>query len=169
MGIMTGTILKERVEDTRPNRKRLSSNKENNGSHEFLNLALQQTPKHKKKTSLSKLSLKDNKVFFPTHKKKTSFDAKTTESDTKNNEKQKPFPNLMNSDQFSLVDLECTEKLSGSKQIEKKKKGVDATKYKTEMCKNWIDLGYCNYGKKCRFAHGEDELSKKKVIYFTLI
>ncbi|KAI9310530.1 hypothetical protein BX666DRAFT_2006811 [Dichotomocladium elegans] len=30
--------------------------------------------------------------------------------------------------------------------------------YKTEMCRNWAEMGYCRYGKKCRFAHGEQEL-----------
>lgn len=32
-------------------------------------------------------------------------------------------------------------------------------KYKTELCKNWIEVGVCRYGKKCRFAHGYEELS----------
>ncbi|KAI8881440.1 hypothetical protein K501DRAFT_144127, partial [Backusella circina FSU 941] len=30
--------------------------------------------------------------------------------------------------------------------------------YKTEACRNWTELGSCRYGKKCRYAHGEDEL-----------
>lgn len=36
---------------------------------------------------------------------------------------------------------------------------------KTELCKNWKKNGVCNYekhtGKKCAFAHGESDLSKK--------
>lgn len=35
---------------------------------------------------------------------------------------------------------------------------TDETKFKTEMCKNWSETGRCNYGNKCRFAHGKDEL-----------
>lgn len=31
-------------------------------------------------------------------------------------------------------------------------------KYKTEMCKTWIETGFCPYGNKCRFAHGKSEL-----------
>ena len=31
-------------------------------------------------------------------------------------------------------------------------------KYKTELCKNWLETGICRYGKKCRFAHGHDEI-----------
>ena len=38
---------------------------------------------------------------------------------------------------------------------------VDKTKYKTEMCKNWIEIGLCRYGTKCQFAHGEHELMGK--------
>jgi len=38
---------------------------------------------------------------------------------------------------------------------------VDKTKYKTEMCKNWIEVGFCRYGGKCQFAHGDHELMGK--------
>lgn len=31
-------------------------------------------------------------------------------------------------------------------------------KHKTELCKTFSELGYCNYGDKCRFAHGRHEL-----------
>ncbi len=36
-------------------------------------------------------------------------------------------------------------------------------KYKTEMCKSWVDKNFCVYGNKCRFAHGKDELFVKEV------
>lgn len=45
--------------------------------------------------------------------------------------------------------------------IVKKKTVTDDNKYKTELCKNWIELGTCNYGKKCKFAHGKHELIEK--------
>jgi hypothetical protein len=38
---------------------------------------------------------------------------------------------------------------------------TDRTKFKTEMCKNWIEAGVCRYGIKCQFAHGGDELTQK--------
>ena len=28
------------------------------------------------------------------------------------------------------------------------------------MCKNWIESGHCRYDEKCRFAHGQHELTK---------
>lgn len=37
----------------------------------------------------------------------------------------------------------------------------EEAKYKTEMCKNWIETGKCNYGEKCKFAHGKNELVQK--------
>lgn len=32
-------------------------------------------------------------------------------------------------------------------------------KYKTELCKNWIETGKCSYSVRCMFAHGYHELS----------
>ena len=34
--------------------------------------------------------------------------------------------------------------------------------YKTVMCRNW-QKGACRFGKKCRYAHGEEELRKRKI------
>lgn len=33
-------------------------------------------------------------------------------------------------------------------------------KFKTEMCKNWVEKGKCSYSIRCKFAHGEHELVK---------
>lgn len=35
------------------------------------------------------------------------------------------------------------------------------TKFKTEMCKNWMDTGFCEFQSACSFAHGNHELQKK--------
>ena len=42
-----------------------------------------------------------------------------------------------------------------------KRAKTDRTKYKTEMCKNWVDRGWCRYNDKCQFAHGQAELVEK--------
>jgi hypothetical protein len=34
------------------------------------------------------------------------------------------------------------------------------TRYKTELCKKWIQYGSCPYRQKCRFAHGKEEIKK---------
>lgn len=36
--------------------------------------------------------------------------------------------------------------------------GVNYSNFKTQMCKNWIRDGACNYDDKCSYAHGEHEL-----------
>ena len=33
--------------------------------------------------------------------------------------------------------------------------------YKTELCKNWVDFGYCEFGQECAYAHGYDELNQR--------
>jgi len=43
----------------------------------------------------------------------------------------------------------------------KKKVLTDETKYKTEVCRNWSETGQCPYGKKCKFAHGKQDLNEK--------
>jgi hypothetical protein len=35
--------------------------------------------------------------------------------------------------------------------------------FKTELCRNW-SLGLCQWGNKCSFAHGYEELRERKVI-----
>ena len=37
-------------------------------------------------------------------------------------------------------------------------------KYKTELCKSFMETNFCVYGNKCRFAHGFKELVKKNQI-----
>ena len=50
-----------------------------------------------------------------------------------------------------------TELNRGTKSAEKK-----VGKYKSELCKNWIEVGFCRYRKQCKFAHGQNELSVNK-------
>lgn len=32
--------------------------------------------------------------------------------------------------------------------------------YKTELCRNWIESAKCRFDTKCRFAHGQEELTE---------
>ncbi|TGZ76507.1 hypothetical protein EX30DRAFT_297921, partial [Ascodesmis nigricans] len=34
--------------------------------------------------------------------------------------------------------------------------------YKTELCKNHLEWGFCKYGKACQFAHGREEVRPVK-------
>ncbi|CAG9317624.1 unnamed protein product [Blepharisma stoltei] len=48
-----------------------------------------------------------------------------------------------------------------SKRLSKKPKEQDfQIKYKTEICKNWVN-GHCQFGESCAFAHGREELREK--------
>lgn len=40
-----------------------------------------------------------------------------------------------------------------------KKSFVERSMYKRDMCKNWTEAGFCRYGNKCQYAHGQEELS----------
>ena len=35
-------------------------------------------------------------------------------------------------------------------------------KYKTDLCKNWLERGYCHYGTKCKYAHGKEDLQARE-------
>ncbi len=37
-------------------------------------------------------------------------------------------------------------------------KPTSTARYKTELCRPFQDYGFCRYGDKCQFAHGEDDL-----------
>ena len=45
-----------------------------------------------------------------------------------------------------------------------KKNEKNDPKYKTELCKSFMETNFCVYGNKCRFAHGYKELVSKKQI-----
>ena len=36
-------------------------------------------------------------------------------------------------------------------------------KWKTELCKNWIETAKCRYEDFCRYAHGQHELTRSAV------
>lgn len=46
---------------------------------------------------------------------------------------------------------------------EPEKPAENDEKYKTELCKNWVQYGKCSYGNKCRFAHGSNDLINKQI------
>ena len=43
-------------------------------------------------------------------------------------------------------------------------KKTDRTKYKTELCKTYMERTLCVFGKNCRFAHGYDELREQVIL-----
>lgn len=37
-------------------------------------------------------------------------------------------------------------------------------RWRTTMCRHWNQDGYCSYGNRCHFAHGEHELRVRRWI-----
>ena len=37
--------------------------------------------------------------------------------------------------------------------------------YKTELCRNWMQEGECEFDKECAYAHGQKELVQKQPSY----
>lgn len=76
----------------------------------------------------------------------------------------------------NLKAVECKKFLTEAKQrkLKLKKNAMEPVdidyekkidpKFKTEMCKSWVDSGFCVYGNKCRFAHGREEIFERQII-----
>ncbi|CAK91487.1 unnamed protein product (macronuclear) [Paramecium tetraurelia] len=62
----------------------------------------------------------------------------------------------MSTDFYVQDDYPIEEMTSSSDESE------SHVKFKTEMCKNWSILGKCNYGNKCQFAHGQNEMINRQ-------
>lgn len=58
---------------------------------------------------------------------------------------------------------EANHTLMNSTLYQKRRAPTDETKYKTEMCKKWVETNQCPYGRKCKFAHGRHELNEKLI------
>lgn len=37
---------------------------------------------------------------------------------------------------------------------------MEDCKYKTQICRNWLETAHCRFESKCRFAHGQEELQE---------
>ena len=59
-----------------------------------------------------------------------------------------------------LKYLQLEKKISSIKNQIQEKSQMNSN-YKTELCKNYQAKGFCPYGRKCKFAHGEVELITK--------
>ena len=59
-----------------------------------------------------------------------------------------------------LKYLQLEKKISSIKNQIQEKSQMNSN-YKTELCKNYQAKGFCPYGRKCKFAHGEIELTTK--------
>ena len=60
---------------------------------------------------------------------------------------------------FPKLDRSISEPYGGSQSsLLPWKKSVNPVRYKTELCRQYEENGFCRYGEKCQFAHGEHEM-----------
>lgn len=72
---------------------------------------------------------------------------------------------------WSLSEKEKEEMVKKREEMKKKKKKKKPTskkreasqkhkrnRHKTQLCTNYLYIGYCPYGKSCTYAHGKEEL-----------
>ena len=37
--------------------------------------------------------------------------------------------------------------------------------YKTELCRNWMETGVCEFDSECAYAHGQQEVNTRKTAH----
>lgn len=60
--------------------------------------------------------------------------------------------------------LNRTHHTSPNESFERANNSGSDGKYKTELCRTWVEHNYCPYKDKCRFAHGKKDLHDKMII-----
>ncbi|KAJ3443783.1 protein tis11 [Anaeramoeba flamelloides] len=93
-----------------------------------------------------KKKLQANKKFLPTSNKVQDKNTKLPQRAPKK-QTNRSLQNRKNS-------------FSKNKKKNNKKSHLKTNLYKTEICRSWVENGYCKYGEKCQFAHGTSELRK---------
>lgn len=62
-----------------------------------------------------------------------------------------------------ITPKKCKYKRNAMEQVDMEEEYRKDPRYKTEICSSYSDTGFCQYGNKCRFAHGKSELFGKSV------
>ena len=69
--------------------------------------------------------------------------------------------------QFSVVEESSEQQMrygatsfGSSRRSSPSNKMLEETRFKTNICRNIMDRGYCSYGDHCQFAHGTDEMRR---------
>ena len=103
---------------------------------------------------------KDSKSFYPKSRNK------------KNKRKNSEVSDDVSEDDYSGLAFKNDHQQNKKEQNSKKKKNYRfsedygnnyKTKWKTEMCHYWEMYGTCKFGDSCAFAHGPEELNKRKM------
>ncbi len=73
-------------------------------------------------------------------------------------QQQQQKKNLVLNCLHSNINTSSSSKSSDSGQIQLQKSQTNSGRYKTELCRQFVENGGCKYGDKCQFAHGSPDL-----------
>ena len=106
---------------------------------------------------------KNNECFYPKNKSKFSKEKPFKKEESKENEifedEEDDYSGLAGNNYYFKKD----RKSKWNNQRRSEDKNDFKSKWKTEMCHYWEMYGYCKYGDSCAFAHGTEELNKRKM------
>ena len=106
---------------------------------------------------------RNKESFFPKHKSKFSKEKPSKKEETY----EKEIYDDEEDDYSGLAGDNYYYKNYKTSKWKSKKRSEDTngfkSKWKTEICHYWEMYGYCKYGDSCAFAHGTDELNKRKI------
>jgi hypothetical protein len=105
---------------------------------------------------------KEKVSYYPKHKSKFS-----KEKSSKKEEKKEKVTFEEEDDYSGLAGDKYYNKNNKFSKWKNTRRSEDTndfrTKWKTEICHYWEMYGFCKYGESCAFAHGYDELNKRKM------
>ena len=102
---------------------------------------------------------KDKESFYPKHKSKFSKEKTIKKEDRDSIEDEDDYSGLAGNTNYNKnYNIQKWKNYRRSEDRNDFK-----TKWKTEMCHYWEMYGFCKYGDSCAFAHGSDELNKRKM------
>ena len=109
---------------------------------------------------------KNKEIFYP--KKRSKFSKENTNKTKKGDSKEKKIYDDEEDDYSGLAGNNSFYKNYKNQKWKKNFRHSEDTndfkmKWKTEICHYWEMNGSCKYGDSCAFAHGYDELNKRKM------
>ena len=108
---------------------------------------------------------KEKISYYPKHKSKFSKEKSSKKEEKKEKKEKVTFEE--EDDYSELAGDKYYNKNNKFSKWKNTRRSEDTndfrTKWKTEICHYWEMYGFCKYGDSCAFAHGYDELNKRKM------
>ena len=75
-----------------------------------------------------------------------------------NTSQQQGLNTIDSTQQHRKLDRSLSEPVKAQQQQQQQPSQANSSRYKTELCRPYVESGFCKYGDKCQFAHGNLEL-----------